>query len=215
MTEIEKNQNIYSLLRKIHKKNLSVAKLSSLESSTHKIFSTDKPLKFVKLRSCLLDKSQKENSKNVRQRVGWCLEETDDSRIVTFDVEEIMIEQEEMISSFHKEKPKERRHKKRRKAESHDLNRKKDLTNDNIRMVRKKNYSSKKEKLRKEIAKYFYNSDLMLPGKENRLHSQKKSKNLSKMSFKKNENIILKERNKNLLQKEKFFYKKKLKQKKQ
>ena len=185
------------------------SKIASLETQTHKIFSGSKPLNYVKLKSCL---SGRYNNK-VKKRVEWHINETDDVRKVEFDVEEIKITSEDFIDPFKKDDFKARKIKPRRKAESHDFHKNKDLTNDNIKYMKKKNYSSKKDKLRKEIAKYFYNSDIIIPGKETLINVQKKSKNLSKLTFKKHENV-LKERVKNQLQKEKFFYKKKLKPKK-
>jgi hypothetical protein len=202
LAEIEKNKNIYNLLRRIHKGAIPGSKVASLETQTHKIFSTNKPSVFVKLKSCL---GGRYNIK-VKKRVEWVSNETD-FRQIEFDVEEIKIESEEI------EEEGKRKHKSRRKAESHDLNRNKDPGSDILKFGKKKNYSSKKDKLRKEIAKYFYNSDLIVPGKENMVNGQRKVKNLSKMTFKKHENM-LKERNKNQFQKEKFFYKKKLKPKK-
>ena len=132
--------------------------------------------------------------------------------MLAFAVEEVHVTVEDLVArpDEPEPEPKPKRNKSRRKAESHDLGRKRvSETGDN--RARKKNYSSKKDRLRKEIAKYFYQSELGLPGKENVFNGQKKVKNVSKVPFKKVN--LLQEKSKSQMNKEKFFYKKKLIQK--
>ena len=212
-SQTEKASQILLLLRKIHKGHLSSSKLASLETATHKVFKTEKPDKFVKLKSCL--EKPERGKEEMKPRIEWMEKVADDSREIDFDILEVDIPKEICEeSSFYKEK-KGKKENSKRKAESHDLKRKKDSSLKSKKNEKKKNYSSKKEKLRKEIAKYFYNSEILIPGKENYISGQRRFKVLTKETLKNKYHGVSDnpESTQEKFKREKFFYKKKLKQK--
>lgn len=204
-TLVKGNPQIGALLRRIHKGKLPQTKLASLETKSESVYKSGQDLIFFRLKSCL--KTRRE--KGTRTRVEWNAPQCDNSRVIEFSVEEVRVRPEELVERSAEVQSRPKRNKSRRKAESHDFGRKKDSATET--RPRKKNYSSKKDKLRKEIAKYFYQSDLGLPGKENVFNGQKRVKNVSKVPFKKAN--LLQEKAKNQIIREKFFYKKKLTQK--
>lgn len=171
----------------------------------------------MKLKSCLSSPSQEApKAKKQKKRVKWSPEETDNQRTLTFDVQELRILNENPGFPQNAEEKRVKKEKSKRKAESQDLKRKVDPSAKASKAEKKKNYSTKKDKLRKDIAKYFYHSDIMqIPGKENYSHAQKKYKKLGRDALQNKLNLFqtnVSNSQENFL-KEKFFYKKKLKPK--
>lgn len=184
---------VCAVLQCLQKGRLAPAKLAALEKDGRRVFRGAREVVFFRLKSCLARPA------NRGARVRWAEPEADNAREVRFSVEEVSLAPADLETEARVTRP-------RRKAESHDLGRKRESAPAEPRAGRKKNFSSKKEKLRREIAKYFYHSELAPPGKENVFHGQRRPKNVSKAAPKKR---APQER-----PREKFFYKKKLTQKK-
>ena len=82
---------------KIHKGNLNSSKILLLESNTHKIYKTEKPLIFAKLKSCLSEIKMDYLQKNLNKRIEWAENESDNSRKIVFDIEEMEIIDDKLI----------------------------------------------------------------------------------------------------------------------
>jgi hypothetical protein len=210
----EKNSKLHYLLNKIHKHYLTPFQLKGLETVTHKVFKTDQPSKFVKLRSCLA-KIKVKKKQNVK-RVEWCMDEADTSRELRFDIQELHIANENPNYSKNMEENFPKKEKAKRKAESHEVKRNVDSSSKGKKNEKKKNYTTKKDKLRKEITKYFYNSDMVVPKNDNYSYGQKKFRKVAKEPLQNKFSLLptTSQNPQDAILREKFFYKKKLNPKK-